>query len=127
VSSTILWADIPVTDMARAKKFYGEMLQVEMISMPGMEDSVAIPGDGGDGDISFDLVKYPGYEPTKQGTRVYFDPKGDIDGMIARAVAAGGTLVQAPQDMGTVVGTIAFLTDTEGNHFGLRAPSPQST
>jgi len=126
MANTILWADIPVADMARAKKFYGEMLQVEMLSMPGAEDSVAIPGDGGEGDISFDLVKYPGYEPADQGTRIYFDPKGDIDGMIARAVAAGGTLVQAPQDMGPVVGIIAFLTDTEGNRFGLRAPSAQS-
>jgi predicted enzyme related to lactoylglutathione lyase len=126
VANTIIWADIPVTDMARAKKFYRELLQVEMEGMPGVEEFVAVPAGGGEGDISFDLAKNEGFEPSAQGTRVYFDPKGDIEGWLARAEAAGGTIVQRPQDMGPVVGVIAFVKDTEGNVIGLRQRSAQA-
>lgn len=121
--NTIIWADIPVSDMPRAKRFYSELLQVEMQGMPGAEDSVAVPASDGEGDISFDLAKTEGFVPCDQGARVYFDPKGDIEGMLARGQAAGGSLVQPPMDMGPVVGVIAFMLDTEGNTIGLRQPS----
>lgn len=121
--NTVIWADIPVTDMERAKRFYGELLQMPMEGMPGAEEFVAVPAGGGEGDISFDLAKNPGFEPSAQGVRIYFDSKGDIEGMLARGESAGGTIVQAPQDMGPVVGIIAFLRDTEGNTVGLRQPS----
>ena len=126
MSNTLIWADIPVTDMARAKKFYGALLQMDMEGMPGAEDFVAVPAGGGDGDISFDLAKNEGFEPSAKGVRIYFDPKGDMQGMLARAEAAGGTILQQPQDMGPVVGMIAFLLDSEGNSIGLRQPSAQS-
>lgn len=93
--------------------------------MPGLEDQVAVPAGGGEGDISFDLAKNPGFEPSAQGTRIYFDPKGEMDAWLARAEQAGGKIVQQPQDMGPVVGVIAMLADTEGNTIGLRQKSPQ--
>jgi len=34
MASTIVWADIPVTDMDRARKFYGAVLQAEIQPMP---------------------------------------------------------------------------------------------
>lgn len=123
MANTIIWADIPVKDMARASAFYSALLQITMEGMPGMEDSVAVPAGGGEGDISFDLAKNEGFEPGSNGPRIYLDPKGDLDGMLARAVAAGGSVVQPPMDMGPVVGVIAFFTDTEGNTIGLRGPS----
>jgi len=126
MGNTIIWADIPVTDMPRAKAFYSALLGMGMDGMPGLEDSVAVPAGGGEGDISFDLAKNEGFQPSAQGTRIYFGADGDIQGMVARGVAAGGTLVQAPIDMGPVVGVIAFLLDTEGNTIGIREPSAQS-
>ncbi len=123
MSNTLIWADIPVLDMARAKKFYGELLQVEMQGMPGLEDFVAVPAGDGEGSISFDLAKNDNFQPSSSGVRIYLDPKGDMQGMLRRAEAAGGKVVQPPNDMGPVVGVIAFILDTEGNTIGLRAPS----
>lgn len=121
--NTIIWADIPVVDMARAKKFYSALLGMEMQGMPGAEDFVAVPDGNSEGDVSFDLAKNEGFMPSSAGVRIYFDPKGDMQGMLQRAEAAGGTIVQQPQDMGPVVGVIAFLLDSEGNTIGLRERS----
>lgn len=123
--NTLLWADIPVTDMDRARTFYGEVLQMDIPVMPGTDGSVAAPA-GGEGDISFDLAMGNGLKPSMDGARIYFDPKGDMDGMLARIEAAGGKVLMPAQDMGPVVGIIAFAADTEGNQFGLRAPSKQA-
>ena len=121
MANTIIWADIPVTDMARAKKFYSELLGIEMQGMAGMEDAVAVPAGGGEGDISFDLALARGeFAPSDKGVRIYLDGTDDMEGMLARAEAAGGKILQQPQDMGPVVGTIAFLLDSEGNQIGLR-------
>ncbi len=43
MDNLIVWADIPVTDLDRAMKFYGAVLQREFVTMPGM-DGVALPG-----------------------------------------------------------------------------------
>ncbi len=124
MANTLIWADIPVTDMQRAKRFYSELLGMEMQGMPGMEDMVAVPAGGGEGDISIDLAISQGdFAPSDKGVRIYFDGKGDMQGMLDRAEAAGGTVLQQPQDMGPVVGVIAFLLDTEGNQIGLREHS----
>jgi uncharacterized protein len=126
VANTLIWADIPVTDMPRAKKFYSALLGMPMDGMPGMEDFVAVPAGNAEGDVSFDLAKNEGFEPSAQGVRIYFDPRGDMAGMLARGESAGGSIVQQPQDMGPVVGTIAFMLDTEGNMIGLRERSAPS-
>jgi hypothetical protein len=47
----IVWADIPVTDIARASKFYSHVLGLPVNSMPGM-DGVAIPGPQPDAEPS---------------------------------------------------------------------------
>ena len=39
----IVWADIPVTDLDRAAKFYSQVIDMPVNRMPGAED-VAIPG-----------------------------------------------------------------------------------
>ena len=47
MANTIVWADIPVTDMDRARAFYGKVLQVEIPIMEGTEGKVAfLPGPG---------------------------------------------------------------------------------
>lgn len=122
--SVIVWADIPVTDMDRARKFYGDILQVEMQLMPGAGDSVAIPAPGSEtGPVAFDLAKGDNQKPSMDGATVYLDAGGDIQGMVRRVEAAGGKVLQQPQDMGEMVGWIAFFVDSEGNRVGIQQPS----
>jgi len=124
MANTIVWADIPVKDLDRAREFYSKLLGREMVIMPGMED-VSIPAPAGnENEVAFDLFRGIS-EPSELGTRIYFDAEGDIAGMIQRAELAGGTVLSPPRDMGPMVGIIAFVRDTEGNQIGLRQDSAQ--
>lgn len=118
----VVWADIPVADMTRAIAFYAKLTNKPVMQMPGMGDVAVIGDPATDGSlVSADL--YLGGKPTHDGSTVYFGTDGDIDGMIARAVDAGGTVLQDKQDMGAQVGWIAFIEDTEGNRIGLQQPA----
>ena len=125
----IVWADIPVKDMQRAIAFYGKVTGQPVLPMPGSSDTVAVigapseggPGEGGPMRVSADL--YLGGTPTHDGATVYLTSNGDIDGMIARVKEAGGKVLQEKQDMGEMVGWIAFIEDTEGNRIGIQQPA----
>jgi predicted enzyme related to lactoylglutathione lyase len=41
---------------------------------------------------------------------------------MARIREAGGEVLQEPQDMGPMIGTLAFFKDTEGNRIGVHQP-----
>jgi predicted enzyme related to lactoylglutathione lyase len=125
MSNTIVWADIPVTDMDRARKFYGAVLQADIEMMPGSEDVALLPGDPMSGDVSGDLVKGEDSTPGAGGITIYFDSKGDPEGMIERAVAAGGKVLMPVTSMGDMVGFIGFFQDSEGNRIGVHKPATQ--
>jgi len=128
VQNIIVWADIPVSDLARASKFYSHVLGVPMNVMPGAAD-VAVPGPSLDAEaptsmdaspVAFDL--YVGGTPSADGATVYLSSGGDFPGILARVREAGGEVLQEPQDMGPMVGILAFIKDTEGNRVGIHEP-----
>jgi predicted enzyme related to lactoylglutathione lyase len=121
MANTVVWADIPVTDMDRARRFYGELLLAEIRLMDGSEGTVALlPGEMGE--VTADLAMGENFKPSATGAVIYLDCKGDIEGMAERAVRAGGSIFMPPTDMGEMVGTIAFIGDSEGNRIGLHVP-----
>jgi hypothetical protein len=124
MANTIVWADIPVTDMDRARKFYGAVLEAEIDLMEGQTDVALLPMDE-DG-ASADLVKSERATPGAGGITVYLDSKGDPEGMLERAVAAGGQVAMPVSDMGEMVGFIGFFIDSEGNRIGVHAPPKQA-
>lgn len=121
MANIIVWADIPVTDMPRAMKFYGHVTGFPVQLMPGSDDTVALLGgpEGADGGpvVSADL--YLGGTPSHDGATIYLGSGGDIDGMIARVVEAGGKIMAEKQFMGDMIGWIAFFEDSEGNRIGI--------
>lgn len=121
MSSALVWADIPVTDMDRAMKFYGHVLQTELLQpFPGQPVAVPPPELG---PVAFDLVKGDDHKPSAtEGTRIYLSAMGDIDGMAKRVEEAGGKIVMPPTDMGEMVGFICFFIDSEGNRIGIQQP-----
>ena len=130
MDNLIVWADIPVTDLERAMKFYGAVLQRPFVTMPGM-DGIALPGpdqppgenNGGSPPgpmpVAFDLVKTERQKPSTDGCTVYLDAAGDPEGMMQRAVEAGGEVINPVQDMGEMVGWIGHFKDSEGNMIGV--------
>ena len=123
MANLIVWADIPVADLDRARKFYGAVLEADIKMMPGMDSVALLPGDPGSGDVSGDLVKREDYPPGAGGVTIYFDSKGDPEGMIERAVTAGGKVLMPVTSMGEMVGSIGFFEDSEGNRIGVHKPS----
>lgn len=123
MANTIVWADIPVTDLERARRFYTSVLQADVELMPGMESVALLPGD--DDAVSGDLVQRENLTPGTQGCTIYLDGKGDPEGMLERAVAAGGQLEMPLTDMGEMVGFIGFFIDSEGNRIGVHGRAPK--
>ena len=121
MANVIVWTDIPVTDLKRASKFYAHVTGLSVDIMPGSNDTVALigaPGEvSGDQVVSADL--YLGGTPSHDGPTVYFGAGGDIDGMAARVVEAGGKILQEKQFMGDMIGWLVFFEDTEGNRVGI--------
>ena len=124
MANTFVWADIPVADMDRARKFYAAVLQTEVPLMDGANGDVALlPMEPGD--MSGDLVKSDIRTPGAPGVTVYLNSNGDPEGMIERAVAAGGQVGMPVTDMGEMVGFIGFFIDSEGNRIGVHKPPKQ--
>jgi predicted enzyme related to lactoylglutathione lyase len=127
MANLLVWADLPVKDMARARKFYAHLLGNEIPEIPGQEGKVALlmpQGTGDAMDAAVDIATVSMTEPsTTHGPVIYLSAKGDIDGMLARAVEAGARIIQDKQDMGQFGGWLAFIEDSEGNLIGLQQPS----
>lgn len=123
MANVVVWADIPVIDLERAREFYAHLLGAPVEYMPGQTE-VAILGSpqGMDQmDVSADLAASQSIPSTTHGTTIYLSSNGDIDGMLARAIEAHGEVLNDKQFMENI-GWIAFIKDTEGNRIGIHQP-----
>ncbi|WP_116474897.1 VOC family protein [Zobellella maritima] len=122
-SNPVVWFEVYVADMARARKFYEAVLAVtleqpdkmegdwpEMWMFPGKEEGTGACGA---------LVKMEGCPPGGGGTLVYFSCD-DCAEQAGRAAAHGGHIVRNKFAIGPY-GFIALVADTEGNVIGLHS------
>lgn len=118
VHPMISWFEIPVTDLARARRFYeavfGIVMTIETVDGYAM---AIFPGDGTPGGA---LVKGDVYVPGKAGPILYFRVP-DIDAVMVRAITAGGRSLYAKKDIGAN-GWVAEFEDSEGNRIALSQP-----
>lgn len=119
--SPIVWFDLPVSDMERARRFYAEVLGQEVPLMEGTDGSVALFPMDPDGDVGGDLALGEGQIPSTQGATVYFSGGDDLQPMLDRVEAAGGKVLMPKTNMGPDIGNIAFFLDSEGNRVGLHS------
>jgi len=114
------WFEIPVKEMARAKRFYegvfGYRLKVDRFE--GMKMTF-LPSDPKGFGSSGSLVESKGYRPAKNGTKVYFRV-GDINGTLKKVQARGGRVLLPRTSIGQW-GFIANFLDTEGNLVALHS------
>ena len=121
MANTIVWADIPVTDMDRARAFCAAVLEDEIPLMDGANGDVALlPMERGT--VSGDLVRSENQKPGLTGCTIYLGSNGDPEGMIERAVAAGGAVLVPVADMGDMIGSIGYFQDSGGNRSGVHKP-----
>lgn len=120
----VVWFEIYVDDMARARAFYETVLAVtlEPLPMPDGFDGVqmlAFPAQMENAGAAGVLAKMDGVSGGGNGTVVYFGCE-DCAVEAARVEAAGGRLHQGKTSLGEY-GAMALAIDTEGNMFGLHS------
>ncbi len=114
------WFEIPVVDLARAKKFYSSLLNVELqdMQMPNME-MASFPMVQGGEYATGALVKSENYKPSTEGTIVYFFCE-DVDHQLNKLDDLGGKAVLPKTSIGEH-GFIARFIDSEGNMVALHS------
>lgn len=118
-TNALNWFEIPVTDVARAKKFYETAFDIEMQEMEMMGIKMVMfpsqsPKSGGA------LVKSPNHKPSTEGSIVYLNGNPNLQIVLDRIESAGGKLTMPKTSIGEN-GNMAFFLDTEGNLVGLHS------
>lgn len=121
--NAVNWFELFVSDFDRAKRFYEAILdtKLEDVAMEGAPMSL-FPCAMAEGGIGGSITQMDGHKPGPGGTRIYLNVEGDLDGVLARAPAHGGAVIQPRTSIGEH-GFIGIIQDSEGNHVGLHSMS----
>lgn len=121
MSNPVVWFEIYVADMSRARAFYEAVLDVELVQLtdPTSDgfDMQGFPADQAGSGASGALVKMEGISPGSGGTIVYFSCDNCATEE-ARVAAAGGKVLKPKLSIGEH-GFISMIEDSEGNQVGL--------
>lgn len=127
-SNPVVWFEIYVQDMQRARNFYEAVLAVKLERMPAPTAEMnmemwAFPADKATAQTAYGacgmLVRMEGFPSAGGGTLVYFGCK-DCAVEASRVAANGGTLVKDKMSIGEH-GYIALARDSEGNMIGFHS------
>ncbi|MEO1164987.1 MAG: VOC family protein [Chloroflexota bacterium] len=115
------WVEIPVEDIERAAKFYGQLLDCEVTITDVPPQRMATlyfePNK-----VGGSLLESPYLKPSEQGVRVYLNAGrgNDLEAMLERVRALEVEIVLPITSMGGD-GRFASFKDTEGNILSLFA------
>lgn len=117
----IVWLEIYVQDMARAKRFYEAVFQMQLEKLEASDIEMwAFPTEMDRGGASGALVKMEGVQSGGSGTIPYFHCD-EVAVEASRIVESGGQLHTPKTSIGQH-GFMALAVDTEGNMIGLHMP-----
>ena len=122
MANALNWFEIPVTDLARAKALYEQVLGTELIDAEadGSEmEMVMFPASDG---VGGGLVKSEAwqYVPSRTSSIIYLNGGDDLSVPLGKVKAAGGEIIEEKMDIGEN-GFIALFVDSEGNRVGLHS------
>ena len=119
----VIWFEIYVNDLQRARTFYEKVLNIQMSELPSpnnMELSmIAFPSDMQKPGASGALVKMEGFKAGGNSTLIYFASK-DCSIEESRIEAAGGKVFKSKESLDQY-GFMVLAYDTEGNMFGVHS------
>lgn len=125
-TNPVVWFEIYVQDMSRAKAFYEAVFQGELSYLPNPNpksfpdlEMWAFPSSMEKYGATGTLVKMVGCPSGGNSTLVYFNC-ADCAVEAARAAANGGRICKEKMSIGEH-GFIALVHDTEGNMIGLHS------
>jgi len=114
------WVEIPVTNMKRAARFYGELLNLQLQEMKLGPNDYAL-FDIKDKHNTGALVKGEGYKPSADGTVVYLNGGNDLSNILVRVKKAGGKVLLEKTFLSKEAGYIGYFSDSEGNKVGVHS------
>jgi|SRR5712672_2014017 len=123
-SNPVVWFEIYVNEMKRAKAFYEAVLGVKLEKLPdpgsGVAEMITFPMTKGAMGATGALVRMEKGGPSNgNGVIVYFSCD-DCATESKRAAASGGSVMKEKFSIGQY-GFIALVNDTEGNMIGLHS------
>jgi uncharacterized protein len=117
----VVWFEIPVSDMERAKKFYETVFKIDInivdfggLLMGWFPDRGEVNGARGT------LIMQESYIPSQEGTLVYFGCD-DVQNELDRVKKAGGKIYQPKTEISPEHGCMGVFIDTEGNRVALHS------
>lgn len=124
MKSAISWFEIPSTDLDRATKFYEKIFNVSLIpmDMPSIRMRMFPVEDQMTG-IGGAVVHSGGFHkpsPT-DGPLIYLNGNPDVQQVLDRVVAAGGSIMVPKTEISPEYGFMAVIIDSEGNRIGLHS------
>jgi uncharacterized protein len=116
-----VWIEIPAADLERARRFYGEVFDIDVQHFDAGELQFGFfPMQQGAPNGTGALVHAPDmYTPSHDGALPYFAVT-DIEAVLLRVERAGGRIFQHRKSVGEF-GFVGFFEDSEGNRIGLHS------
>ncbi|HEX4321334.1 MAG TPA: VOC family protein [Acidobacteriaceae bacterium] len=122
--NNVVWFELPVTNLDRATSFYESVFGTKLAIDARFPELAIFPRrheQASTGALA--VTHYPQHEgrPSTDGAVIYLNCDGDMDGVLKRAKAAGGELLQEVAQLPGGMGWIAQFRDLDGNRVGLHA------
>ena len=123
-ADTLCWADIPVTNLDRAIKFYSAVLgnEVSKISEAGFEYGL-LPHEEQNASgclcVGSDSAG-SNNKPSQNGPLIYLSVEGRLDDAIEATNSNGGKVLEGKHQIGPH-GYRAIIVDSEGNRIALHS------
>jgi len=116
--STVVWFEIPVTDLGRATAFYESIFDTKLIADARFPTMTIFPYERPG--VSGCLMSN-GLKPSTDGSLVYLNCDGKLDSVLERAAAAGTQILEGKNALPENMGWVAQIADLDGNRVGLHA------
>ena len=116
-ANAAVWFEIPVTDMAKAKAFYGAVVEGALEDQEMGPNPMAVFPYGGAGNGVSGHI-YPRKPATGgSGNTIHLAVKGRLEDAMERVSKAGGQVVSPAIEI--PAGRFAYCIDPDGNSFGI--------
>ncbi len=118
--NTVVWTDIPVTDLNRAVAFYSKILG-SPVTLQKMGDSEfgVLPHPAEDSVFGC-IALSEDNKPSRTGPLLYLSANGRLDEAVKLASENGGEVLQPKHQIGPY-GYRAVIVDSEGNRIALHS------
>jgi uncharacterized protein len=118
--NTVTWWELPVSDVSRAKRFYGALFGWTFSSFG---DDEGFAGVHHDGTLVGGLYRADGDPTAGPSIRAYLNV-ADLEAVLDTAEALGGSVRRGRTEVGGDMGWWAEISDPDGRWIGLCTDAP---